>query len=849
MARKQKMKVYHGLPKSITDEHTIFYSSLENLASSTQSSPIGNTLGGRYEGKFLNIPININHEGDEYTIDFFIKLLNVSTSYSYPYLLELHSQGVAKIGLFRCGTSSPYGVRTIGFEPNYNKGNNQKISLDLNIWTHIRIVKKLDTIKVYKNGVLSTSNKFSAYNSMKIMDVLKLQHADLCLCDLHISNIDRGDYFPNLPQDFIEGKAVIKPRMGQQQIKGDPMYSQVTTLKVSKDFKYHNTPQSDGTYPVVDTPELFIYGQNNWGAGSKLKIKGLNGEILSGVIDTDTALVKVIKALETNHLVVEDISKISVGDQIRACRLLNGLLEPNDKSIYYTVTEIISETSSIKVTEGAKDGWNQPAIDMGYTLGFEITASSSSPIVKTQDGTDVVGTWSGLGTNETTFTLGENTNITGKDLYVTYSLNTPLGNSDFPELPHTIERAYTEEGVEMKPVSEIVIVDDFKGKISGSVKECPNVFKQGGNSSLVDPLSNSLAEISTDRYSQISVQDLVTRDYSVGLTNGDIPQYLMSFNIIDIVERKLGTEISSADKINWIYNNVTVACDIYARGTCPSGNYAQINVYKKLVGWVDPVYNSSSSIQKMSWGNVISDGRIDSNGNIHFLLSTKASDGSTTSTVYLDYVNIVVRLKTDSTYTSLYCENTRAREDKCNPVLIQKETKTVKRYLPSKECFVTECLYYNSGVTMKTQSFIDTDISSSLTTTKNYITTQGTGKYFEGIYKNAISRILNESNFGKSYYLSNETVVSCGDKYGMTINETGMFIYEIGNYVQKPNDPLLPNSLQLPCNNYAHVFYRLLNKDNELILALTVHLFINGKRDNSRFYYCTIPLPNRPLIK
>lgn len=769
MARKQKMKVYHGIPKSITDEHTIFYADFDGVI---PQSPVTKTSTEMYgyspTGYGIIFPsmqtqtstgldgFNINSNSNKFTIDFWATMKSIV---SIPYQGRLFVMYFKKqdgsttyVYMERDSATNKFHVWCAD-NGGYNLvfGSFDFTSANLNIPHHFRFVFKVgEYSKVYLDGkeVADVAYQNILPKETVSLTALNLGGKNFLISDVHISSIDRGDYFPNLPQDFIEGKAVIKPRMGQQQIKGDPMYSQTTTVKIpafkDETSKLYCRYDNNAKGYLINNPEIFdVVNANLWNQGSTFKIRGLNDEIIS---------------------------------------------------------------------------------------------ANTTPTVKTVNGTTVQGVWSGLGTNEVTFTLGTNTGLQGQDLYVEYLLTMPYGNSDFPELPHTVERAWGENGVEMKPVTEIVITDDFRYKISGSTKECSHVLRQGANSSLVDPQSNSLSEISTERYGQISVKDSITRDYSVGTNRGAIPQHLISFNIIEIIERKLGAEIPSENKLTWVYNNVTVAVDVYARGTCPSGNYVQLNVYKAGVGWVDSIYNSTSQIHKMSWGNVISDGRVDSTGNIHFLLSTKACDGNITSTIYLDYALITLGLKTDSTFTTLYCDNKRAREDKCNPVLIQKETKTVKRYLPSKECFTTECLTsINKPINYSGKPILKSDFA--------YFTSQGTGSYNSNsdYYRECIAK-LGLSNI-KSYKFVNEAFSSLTND-GLTGDLR--FIKDIVQSLGINADWTIPQ--KVVGKDYLALIPQLYNNNGELSLALVYREVINGSYTTNRDYVL-YSLPNRPLIK
>lgn len=538
-----------------------------------------------------------------------------------------------------------------------------------------------------------------------------------------------------IPRDYSEGKAIIKERLGQQQIKGDPLISQETSVILpayigDKKSRYIINP--DGSGNLKSNPEVInVWDGAIWGSGAKFTIKALSKEIISGVIDTDTALCRTLNnvsyAQNTNFDVkVSTTSGIAVGDTLKIVYDKGNIFTtPDDNLIVVNVVD--ANTLTLKCTNMVG---SINSIDY-FAYLVESTTTSSSPIVKTTDGTTVVGTWTGLGTNEATFTLGTNSGLTGKDLVVTYSLNIPQNNSHFPELPHTIERAYTETGEVLVKSNEILITEDFVGKELGSTKLTCSTVKQGGGFALVDPNIDSFSELSTERYGQISKLDGVTRDYSAGTTNGSMPQFLLTFNLIDIVERKIGT--IPGDKIAWVNANVNLSIDVHAMGNSPDGYYAQLNIYKKGSGWVDSIYNSTNSIQRLAWSNVISDGRVSDTGNVYFLLSSKPANGTFGSIVQLDYVKLYIRLKMDSAYEYFYTTNFDSKSSKCNPVLVQKESKTIKRYIPSKECFVTESLTYNKSMTQSSTSEVACD-KGLLKLPYIYLTNYGTGNLVDSSY-------------------------------------------------------------------------------------------------------------------
>lgn len=870
-SRKEAMKVYHGIPKSVTDDHTVFYNSFDGVYQPKvgtilktvdniyfKPSPTGlamyyPTQSTSYIKYKLNETLNIYNN---FTIDFWINInefRNVANS-TYPEVMTFeNSEDARSMKLYVSGTnkhiyveiSTPTWYESVAITPKFDT---------LPDYCHIRLTSNGTLFKTYCNGINIATYTIKLSNNHRNFLNLTI-HSYRVYSDLHISNIDRGDYFPNLPQDFIEGKAIIKPRMGQQQIKGDPMYSQTTLLKVPAQSadklgtKYGFDVDSDNTTTCLESPELragycHVWREND----SKIKIKGLNGEIISGVIDSDTALCKAITYIvdgNTPQIKVNTTTGLTVGDTLR---IFNTKTFSVGSEIL-TVTNI-DNVNNIITLSGAASTYNNYNLNIGWDTFIEVYSSSSSPIVKTSDGTTVVGTWTGLGTNEAKFTLGSNSSIAGKDLYVEYSLTMPYGNSDFNELPYSVDRAWGENGVEMKPASKVIISDDFKGKISGSTKECPHINKCTASTSLINPSTFSQEYTQSDYFRLSSLDG--SSNYVTNNGAGKIPQQLFSFNLIEMIERKLGCEIPTTNKVQWVKDNVTqLKLRLYGKGSCPLGTLVHLTAFlTESNKWNTTKFtNNTNTIIEIAYGTTSVPSYVDSNGFVHFLVYTDASDGTTSSTVYVDYAYLNLELKLDSSYTVLYCENTRSREDKCNPVLIQKETKTVKRYLPSKECFVTECKYVN----MKKSSISYTDLyDNSIENGNVYSTTQGSGAY-SGVmngwrYKNIINLLrlstVNPYNFYndglyQSPFTSNlyttfsiepaDNYIACNDKF------MPRFAFDHPRYLCfKPYIKVYNNEVKM-CISSSEIIKSAGGTSHSNIMS------------NQEFYSYT--LPNRPLIK
>lgn len=866
-SRKEKMKVYHGIPKSVTDKNTVTYVSLDGFIKDTYEEVQVNrnflkSTIGLGSDRVCKFPLGTIDLSKAFTIELWASnLLSGASSSEWGAMFCVAEKSKLISGQFK-----PFNLLNQSSKYTSMLLLHDTILLPKGFFVddkhyHIRVTYDgVNTVKCYINGSLITSTQVTS-PQLAIDNCVGLKQYDFGLnighnyqatpnscvvSDIHISNIDRGDVFPTLPQDFIDGKAIIVPPLGQQQIVGDPMYSQVTELRCK-----YSDKTSDGLYGLetvddcvqsLTNPEFWT-SNSKWETSAKLKIKGLNGEIISGVFDADTALAKIIKEsgrdTPTKTLYLNNVLGLANGDTIQYIRS-DLSTEPGYK---YVIESVDTANNTINMTEATV--WYYGA----YL--FEITASSSSPVVKTIDGTNVVGTWSGLGTNEATFTLGTNTpNLTGKDLYVTYSLNMPSGNSCFPELPYSVDRAYNEVGLEMKPVSEIIIEDDFRNKISGSTKECPHRYGTVANSTL--QLPSSFTECGTSGYTDISKQDGICLTASTSALNG-VPQQLFSFNLIDMVEKKLGMPIPKYDKVQWLRANISSMSFIHVGfGVCPSGNVLRIKCLDNGGNWSGNVSHTGNTPTHLKFWWTESGGSIEnitSTGTVNLLSYTDATSSTVTSGCNTDYVKLEIKLKVDSTYTPLYCDNKRAREDSCNPVLIQKETKTVKRYLPSKENFVTECKYRDQSNRVSQLRGVPTFESQNIVAKNNVVnlTTYGTGSTLNvgrDIYINAITHLYK----GYPTHLFNKDILLSQPHYTHPTtahHNRSLFVPSTGN-----NDSpwgTLPINIKEVKPNVPLVLTKpyLIIENGELKLSIFSEVW---GPIHSIYGYHKIPLTNRPLV-
>lgn len=197
-----------------------------------------------------------------------------------------------------------------------------------------------------------------------------------------------------------------------------------------------------------------------------------------------------------------------------------------------------------------------------------------------------------------------------------------------------------------------VTISDFTGKVTGSVVANPNIAKRtAGNDNQTRLLlpNEFVIEIGTNDAGIATIEKLdgSTLGTSTSISSA-ISQHLFEFDLISIVERKYGTIPGSttADKVTWLKNNIaSIICNWYGYGSCPSGNKNRMAYYGSS-SWQE--YSSSpfsyatpTLVKSILTPTVV----IQPDGFIYLLAYTDASDGTTPSTIYTDYIDIQLTFK------------------------------------------------------------------------------------------------------------------------------------------------------------------------------------------------------------
>lgn len=211
-------------------------------------------------------------------------------------------------------------------------------------------------------------------------------------------------------------------------------------------------------------------------------------------------------------------------------------------------------------------------------------------------------------------------------------------NGDFDVMNKVVNSIDT---FNLKPVN-------FTGKITTSVVECPHIFWTKLN-------QTALANPSTmaDTISQVAIDLVKTLNGSVDTrsttTNLGYGQHLFSFNIIEELDRRLGSWIwkdclTFADKVAKARTIITnTLCNWHGFGSGPNGNKATACVWLSSQSWASGVTHTSGTVTKLAFN--INSPHIQNDGFIHCIAYTDPSNGTVASSISTDYVELVLTLK------------------------------------------------------------------------------------------------------------------------------------------------------------------------------------------------------------
>ena len=199
---------------------------------------------------------------------------------------------------------------------------------------------------------------------------------------------------------------------------------------------------------------------------------------------------------------------------------------------------------------------------------------------------------------------------------------------------------------------EITVKSDFTGKIAGSILENGNIARMAVGASI--PTSPS----STSEYATQAAYDAIKKlegtlstqsTYTGG--NALIPWHVIQFNILSILEQNFPlifkNATTTAEKVA-IAKKVYVlnSCSLWVKGSGPSGNLATVRTLNANGVWVDLTNGTNTTNEVMRLTSSSNDSnRITADGYLCSIVFAEASNGTTPSSVSIDYTSIDLTVK------------------------------------------------------------------------------------------------------------------------------------------------------------------------------------------------------------
>ncbi|WP_242327819.1 pyocin knob domain-containing protein [Enterococcus avium] len=193
------------------------------------------------------------------------------------------------------------------------------------------------------------------------------------------------------------------------------------------------------------------------------------------------------------------------------------------------------------------------------------------------------------------------------------------------------------------------ITIDFTDKISNSIVENSNKLIHSSDVVLLEPTVGS--EATQSLYERISTLNGTVGTFSISKPDF-MKQVVLQFNILDNLKRRLGetffidrgaTDIpSQVEVIKQIVK--TTVYSVWGYGNGPSGNKLNIKKYSSDQWETDVLESTSNSIVKLSQ-EIEGIPFITPDGWLYIVAYAEASDGTTASSIYIDYVNIELTIE------------------------------------------------------------------------------------------------------------------------------------------------------------------------------------------------------------
>ena len=199
----------------------------------------------------------------------------------------------------------------------------------------------------------------------------------------------------------------------------------------------------------------------------------------------------------------------------------------------------------------------------------------------------------------------------------------------------------------------LTFVLDFKNKIADSTVENPNIFSWTTGSTLQKP-SSFVAKPDQNSYDKVSSLDNVSQ-LILQNKNGTITQAGAFWDLLKIMKNELGEQffitrgaVDLNSQIEILRKETILQWNVWGKGSGPSGNRLVVSAWSMGAnGWAGDTSTTSNSITKIGNKTVASNNKhfIDNDGFVNITAYAEAADGTTYSSISIDYANLEVSLE------------------------------------------------------------------------------------------------------------------------------------------------------------------------------------------------------------
>ena len=657
---KRLVKQYHGVPKTPIDANHLVYGSQDGVQAPERGTVLTEDTWVGYgatptglgrvirDARMWRVAVPAT---TDITVEGWFEVANLYTvpaGNQWSYVMTLRDSTLTTVGTFYSdlvGNASRFVFRTQGSDATLIH-HPVIIPKPVGDYMHLRwaFTKATNRLRVYANGV----KVFDATNVLLRTEAITAVEVGTtssgwgylgAFSDFAVSNIDRGDVFATIPEDVRLGHAGVTYRFTEdRKAYSAAILSEAKTVYVS--------PTNPNALPYVKATQATA---GVWAQNDTIKVIGQAHNVLTGLQDGDTAnamIMDVITGAGATSAVFETdtVTGIAVGDVFR--------VGPWETHLHTQVTVTAVDATKNWVTVSAASPFQSDMTVYNGKRLVEVTLASSPMTVTRWDGTNwvaVTTTQSGISTPEVIITLPAGIPADAQ-LKIDYT-DVRYPDRDKAGLPEDVV-ALEVNGV-IGNGDKVESVANFVGKIVGSLTANPHKYGHRVSTNISDAPSlfaDNPYQLSTDR---IAVLDGVTHDLTA-YSNGEISKVLFSFNLIEHVQRTYGTipGASVADKVGWLKANISLmSFNWWGQGSSVSSTKSSLGYWLNSTSWRTAQSWSSKSTSTAVIRIVFNTPAlvaeaIANDGWFHAIAYADASDGTTTSVISTDYVELQVELKT-----------------------------------------------------------------------------------------------------------------------------------------------------------------------------------------------------------